>query len=53
MFNLNILEKQLEDALENKTCEKHVFKKKNPNRNRYAPNNKNNYKRTRRVWVEK
>jgi len=54
MFDICILEKQLEDALENKNCEKPTLKK-NPNRNRYAPNynNKNKSKRTRRVWVEK
>jgi len=53
MLDLNILEKQLEDALENITFEKLVFKKKNLNRIKYVPNNKNQYKRTRKVWVEK
>ena len=53
MFDLNILEKQLEDALENKTFEKPVFKKKNLNRSTYVLCNKINYKRARRVWVEK
>ena len=32
MLDLMILETQLEDALENKSFEKHVFKKKNLNR---------------------
>jgi len=42
MFDIYILEKQLEDALENKNCEKLTLKK-NPNRNRYAFNyNKKN-----------
>jgi len=51
MFELMILEKQLKDALENKSFEKHVFEKKNLRRNKYVPKNK--IKRTRRVWVEK
>ena len=51
MFELMILEKQLKDALENKSFEKHVFEKKNLSRNKYVPKNK--VKRTRRVWVEK
>ena len=49
MFELMILEKQLKDALENKSFEKHAFEKKNPSRNKYVPKNK----KTRRVWVEK
>jgi len=53
MFDLNILEKLLEDALENKTFEKPIFKKNNLNRNKYVLNNKINYKRTQRLWVEK
>jgi len=54
MFDICILEKQLEDALENKNYEKPTLKK-NPNRNRYSPNynKKNKSKRTRKVWVEK
>jgi len=41
MFDLNILEKQLEDALENKNFEKTVFRKTSLNRNKHAFNNKN------------
>jgi len=37
MFDICILEKHLEDALENKYSEKLALKK-NPNRNKYAPN---------------
>ena len=48
MFDLNILEKQLEDELENKSVKKPNFKKNN---NKQAPNNKN--KRAHRVQVEK
>jgi len=44
MFDLNILEKQLEDELENKSVKKPNFKKNN---NKQAPNNKN--KRAHRV----
>jgi len=51
MFVLMILEKQLKDALENKSFEKHVFKKMNLSRNKYVPKHK--IKRTHRVWVEK
>ena len=51
MLDLMILEKQLEDALENKSFEKQIFKKKNLSRNKYVPKNK--IKRTRRVWVGK
>jgi len=33
---------------------KNLFlRKNNLNKNKYVPNNKINYKRTRRVWVEK
>jgi len=44
MFDICILEKHLEDALENKNCEKFNIKK-NPN--------KINSIRIRRIWVEK
>jgi len=54
MFDICILEKHLEDALENKNFEK-SNPKKNSNKNKYAHNRiyKNKTKRTRRVWVEK
>ena len=50
MFNICILEKHLEDALENKNSEK-LDLKKNPNKNKHAHNynKKNKTKRTRRV----
>ena len=51
MFDINILEKQLEDALENKSVKKPNFKKNDLSNNKQAPKNKN--KRTHRVWVEK
>ena len=48
------MEKHLEDALENKSCEKFDLKKY-PNKTKHAHNHnfKNKTKRTRRVWVEK
>jgi len=54
MFDICILEKHLEDALENKIFEKLALKK-NSNKNKHAHNcnKKNKTKRTRRVWVEK
>jgi len=53
MFDICILEKHLEDALENKNCEKFDLKK-NLNKIKHAhTHNKKNKKRTRRVWVEK
>ena len=51
MFDINILEKQLEDATNNKSFEKLMFKRKVFHKNNQAPKNKN--KRTRRVWVGK
>ena len=51
MFDLNILEKQLEDALENKSVKRPNFKKNDLSNNKQAPKNKN--KRAHRVWVEK
>jgi len=54
MFDICILEKHLEDALENKNCEKFDLKK-NPNKTKHAHNHsfKNKTKRTHRDWVEK
>jgi len=51
MFDINILQKQLEDATTNKTFEKPMFRRKVFHKKNQAPKNKN--KRTRRVWVEK
>jgi len=51
MFDINILEKKLEDATNNTTFEKLMFKRKDFHTNKKAPKNKN--KRARRVWVEK
>jgi len=51
MFDLNILEKQLEDALENKSVKKPNFKKNDLSNNKQASKNKN--KRAHKVWVEK
>jgi len=51
MFDLNMLEKQLEDALENKSVKKPNFKKNNLSNNKQAPKNKN--KRAHRAWFEK
>ena len=54
MFDICILEKHLEDALENKNCEKFNLKK-NPNKTKHAHNHnfKNKTKRIRRIWIEK
>jgi len=54
MFDICILEKHLEDALENKNSKK-LAHKKNSNKNRHAHNcnMKNKTKKTRGVWVEK
>ena len=54
MFDICILEKHLENTLENKNSEK-LDLKKNPNKNKHAHNHnyKNKTKRTRGVWVEK
>jgi len=54
MFDICILEKHLEDALENNNYEKFDLKK-NPNKIEHAHNynKKNKTKRTHRVWVEK
>jgi len=54
MFDICILKKHLEDALENKNCEKFKIKK-NPNKTKHAHNHsfKKKTKRTHRVWVEK
>jgi len=54
MFDICILEKHLEDALENKNSKKLALKK-NSNKNSHAHNcnKKNKTKRTCRVWVEK
>ena len=54
MFDICVLEKHLEDALENKKSKKFDLKK-NPNKTKHAHNHnkKNKTKRTRRVWVEK
>jgi len=51
MFNINILQKQLEDATNNKSFENPMFRRKVFHKNKQAPKNKN--KITRRVWVEK
>ena len=51
MFDINILQKQLEDATTNKTFEKPMFRRKVFHKKNQAPKNKN--KRTRRVWVGK
>ena len=51
MFDISILEKQLEDAINNKSFEKPMFRRKVFHKNKQAPKNKN--KRTRGVWVEK
>ena len=51
MFDLNILEKQPEDALENKSVKKPNFKKNNLSNNKQAPKNKN--KTAHRAWFEK
>ena len=51
MFDINILEKQLEDAINNKSFEKPMFRRKVFHKNKQAPTNKK--KRTCRVWVEK
>ena len=40
MFDLNILEKQLEDALENKSVKKPDFKKNDLSNNKQTPKNK-------------
>jgi len=54
MFDICILEKHFEDALENKNSKKLALKK-NSNKIRYAHNynKKTKTKRSRRVWVEK
>jgi len=54
MFDICILEKHLEDALEIKNSKK-VSLKKNSNKNMHAHNcnKKSKTKRTRRVWVER
>jgi len=49
--DINILEKKLEDATNNKSFEKPMFRRKVFHKNKQAPKNKN--KRTRIVWVEK
>jgi len=51
MFDINTLEKELEDATNNKSFEKPMFKRKYFHKNKQAHKNKS--KRTRRVWVEK
>ena len=49
-----VFKKHLEDALENKNCEKFNLKK-NPNKTKHAHNQnfKNKTNRIRRIWVEK
>jgi len=42
IFDINILEKLLEDATSDKRFEKPTFNKKGLNKNKYSSNNKNN-----------
>ena len=53
MFDIDILEKLIEETTSNKSFENSTFEKKALNKNMYASKNKIKSKRNHRVWVEK